>query len=124
VTDDSTATIVEGGLDDVLVRGTKLVCDDFDPPPRLAPNPVGDTLLLDRSGTSVRLTWAAPPADPAHDPPTLYRVWRSTLPSGGFATIASPLDPEYLDAGGLEAADPFYYLVSAENTGGTSGEAP
>jgi hypothetical protein len=121
VTDAGGESIVEGGVDDVRLDGQRFVCDPFSPPLLDPPNPVGNTLRVDRAGFDVRLTWQAPPADASHGPATRYSVRRSGAAASGFAEVGAPTDPFLRDLGmaGPSAPDALFYLVTASNSGGS-----
>ena len=120
VQDGSPDTAVEGAVDEVLIDGTWVSCQDYTPPSALAPNPVGDTLFVDvdAGGHSV-LTWAAPAVDGSHDAATLYRLDRATSPAGPFTEAGSATATEWIDVDALGAPDSYYYRVRAENAGGS-----
>jgi subtilisin family serine protease len=111
---------VEGAVDEVHVTGDWVACERFVPPAMQAPNPIGDTLSIevDARGHTV-LTWNAPPVDAGHDAATLFRVERSTSPSGPFVEAGSATLPRWVDVDALGANESFYYRVWAENTGGS-----
>ena len=85
---------------------------------------MGDTLAVDRIGNDVRFEWAVPAADATHGAATLYRVYASSSPSEGFAVDGMSIEPWHVDADGALEAATVYYVVVAENGGGTSGEEP
>ena len=118
-------SIVEALIDEVTLDGVRYECDLFTPPVVLAPNAVGNTLLVTRQSDDVRLDWTAPPVDGGHAAATLYRVYRSGGPGGGFSVSGLSTEPFHVDvdAAAGSAADA-YYLVASENGGGASGEAP
>lgn len=116
VTDGGGESIVEAGLDDLDLSGTRRVCEDFQAPLLDPPLPVGDTLRAERSGWDVRLDWQAPPTDPAHGRATFYRVFRSEAADSGFGEIGQPTAPLFVDVGPV--GDLLYYLAEAENSGG------
>jgi hypothetical protein len=117
-------SVVEGVIDEVNVSGTRIECDLFAPPVVQTPNPVGDTLRLRSPGSNVRLEWEAPPVDAGHDAATLYRIYRSDRPEGGFAQDGLSTEPWHVEAGEAGLAGSVYFLVASENGGGTSGEEP
>jgi hypothetical protein len=120
VTDGVDDSPVEGALDDVLIDGVAVECQQYAPPSVLPPNPVGATLLVgaDPGGHAV-LSWDAPPVDAGHDAATLYRVERSASPSGGFLGAGSSTELRWLDVDALASTETWFYLVSAENSGGS-----
>jgi subtilisin family serine protease len=120
VEDGGTDGPVEGGIDEVHVNGVWGQCQDYTPPAELAPNPVGDTLRIDvDAGGHAVLTWDAPLVDGGHDAPTVYRIERATAPSGPFTDAGSATVTRWVDVDALGAIDSFYYLVRAENAGGS-----
>jgi subtilisin family serine protease len=121
VQDGSTDTAVEGAVDEVSIDGIWVRCQEYSPPFALAPNPVGDTLVVavDPGGHTV-LTWTAPPVDAGHDAATLYRIERAVSPSGPFTEAGSATSTSWVDVDALDSTDPYYYRVRAENAGGTS----
>lgn len=123
-TDGGGESIVEAGVDDVRFEGDKWVCEPFDEPLLDPPNPVGDTLRLERRGFDLRLDWQVPPEDAGHGPATFYSIQRSGSPDGGFTEQAQPTATWHYDLGVAGPSDGanYFYLVSARNSGG--GEAP
>jgi subtilisin family serine protease len=118
VTDGAEDTAVEGALDEVRVDGTWVSCQDHVPAAAQPPNPVGDTLLVDRDATHVSLSWQPPPIDAGHDGATLYRVVRATSPTGPFVEVGSPTSAGWYDQDAAPGPELFFYRVSAENAGG------
>jgi subtilisin family serine protease len=120
VEDDYTDNPVEGAVDEVLVEGIWVNCQDYTPPAALAPNPVGDTLRIDADphGHAV-LSWTAPPEDGGHDPATLYRVDRALMAAGPFPEVGSATGTSWVDVDALVVGESYYYLVRAENSGGS-----
>jgi hypothetical protein len=118
-TDGGTDNVVEAAVDEVHVAGMWVDCQAYTPPLLRAPNPVGDTLRLakDLPGHVV-LTWTAPPVDASHDPATLYRIVRGPLRGPGDE-VASASSDRWFDVDALPTPDSYFYLVSAENSGGT-----
>ncbi|MCP3979118.1 MAG: hypothetical protein GY716_07270 [bacterium] len=110
--------IAEMAVDNVLIEGDLQVCTSnaVDPP-----NPVGPTVEVDKDGSDARLDWAVPAVDAGHDAAVFYRVYVSSGPSGGFATEETPTLPTATRSLGGATE---YYLLSAANGGGTSGEDP
>ena len=87
----------------------------------LPPNGVGNTLVLDKAGTSADLFWAASSVDASHDAPDYYSIYVSESPDGGFSILdTSLLTKATADSG----ATPQYFKISAANGGGTSGDEP
>jgi hypothetical protein len=119
VTDGGGESIVEAGLDDLDLSGTRYVCQAFEAPLLDPPLPVGDTLRAARSGWDVRLDWVEPPTDPTHGRATFYRVYRSEAPGSGFGEIGRPSSPLHVDVSPAGAL--LHYLVEAENSGGVEG---
>jgi hypothetical protein len=121
VTDSGGESIVEAGLDDVTFSGNRWVCDPFESPLLDPPNPVGDTLRVDKLGWDVKLTWQEPASDPSHGRATFYRLERSPQPDGGFSEIGTPTGTLHVDLGFAGPSSPglHCYLVYAENSGGS-----
>lgn len=117
-------TLLEGLVDDVRVERFRLECDPFAPPARLAPNPVGGSLRVDKRGVHVSLSWEAPGVDAGHDAAASYRLYRSGAPAAGYSIESTPTDPLRVRADALGDGLDDYYLVIAENNGGTSGDEP
>jgi len=121
VQDGSTDTAVEGAVDEAIVDGIWVRCQDHTPPAALAPNAVGDTLVVEAEpGGHTLLTWVAPPVDGTHDAATFYRIERAVSPSGPFTEAGSATSTTWVDIDALDSIDPYYYRVRAENAGGTS----
>jgi len=117
-------SVVELLVDEVSLTGNRIECDSFTAPALVAPNRVGDTLRVDHDGVNVRLEWAAPPVDGSHDMATLYRVYRSADPSGGFIRTGLSTEPWSVIQDEVLNGAPAYWLVVAENSGGTADELP
>ncbi len=117
-------TLLEGLLDDVRIDRTRTECAPFNPPALQAPHGVGNTVLGAKTATHVRVDWSAPPTDASHDAATLYRVYRSAQASGGFAVALTPTASFAVFADELYVPSTAYFLVVAENNGGTSGDVP
>lgn len=117
-------TLLEGLIDDVRLDRRRYECDPFTPPARVAPNGVGASLRASKSGGQLRLDWIAPPTDGAHDPATSYRVYRSGSPSGGFALVQRPTAPFDVPPDELVPGGPAFFVIVAENGGGTSDDQP
>ncbi len=117
--------LVELLIDDVHAWREKEECDPFTPTEDLPPNPVGNTVRVTRRRFDVRLEWTAPSTDADHGPARFFPVWRSGRPDGGFDEVGSPTATFHVDvdAGGPSSGT-YFYLVSAENAAGDSGEAP
>lgn len=100
------------------MEGDRAVCDLSTV---LAPNDVGSTLFVNKSGSDAELIWTAPPADATHDPAAYYRVRVSGAPDGGFTVEHETRETSVLrpltDPGG-------FFLVSAVNAAGESEEVP
>jgi hypothetical protein len=117
-------SVVECLIDEVTVSGTRIECDLFEPPWADPPNPVGNTLAVNRSGNDLHLDWTAPAADAGHATATLYRIYRSSEPSAGFEMEGLSVEPWHVEAGEALQQTTVYFLVVSENGGGTSGEEP
>jgi hypothetical protein len=119
VEDEGTDHPVEGAVDEILAEGIWVRCQDYDPPAASAPNPIGNTLMVDKdAGGHALLSWDAPLVDGSHDAATLYRVDRATSAAGSFIEAGSATTTNWFDIDALRAGDSYYYLVSAENAGG------
>jgi subtilisin family serine protease len=120
VADSGVDDPVEGAVDEVHASGLTIDCQDHTPPAALPPHPVGDTLLLakDPRGHAL-LSWQAPPVDGGHDAATLYRVGRSDDPAPPFSETGSSTVTSWVDVDALSDPGTSFYLVSAENAGGS-----
>ncbi len=113
VYDDQSGTIEPGTLEEwsLRLRATvpflcnPLACGEPAPPP------VGDTLLVDKSGGDAVLSWF--PASGASD----YHVWRDAAPGFDDALYAGASGgaTTFTDMGALTAPDLRYYLVRSVN---------
>jgi hypothetical protein len=94
-------------------------CQAYTPPTLARPNPVGDTLRVaaDPGGHAV-LTWNAPPVDGSHGPATLYRIERALTAQGPWSEAGSATSTRWVDVDALGTADPYFYRVTAGNSGG------
>jgi hypothetical protein len=82
-----------------------------------APIPPAPTNLTATAGVQeVVLTWTASTGA------TSYNVKRGTASGGPFTTVASPVNTNYTDTG-LMAATTYYYVVTAVNGAGESGNS-
>ncbi|GEM_PF-978308 len=117
-------SVVEVLVDDLLLEGQRVECDLFSRPAAAAPNVVGNTLLVSRQRDDLRLEWAVPSEDPSHDAATFYRIWTSASAAGGFENTGMSIEPWFLAWDEALNSDNIFYLVSAENGGGPSGEDP
>ncbi len=52
---------------------------------------------------------------------TGYFVWRSTTSGGPYGLVGNPTAPSFVDQVGIENGVTYFYVVSAENSGGVSG---
>jgi hypothetical protein len=117
--------LVELLVDDVRLYRYAVYCDGFYPDETLPPNPVGDSLLVERSGDDVVLHWTAPAEDPEHDAARFYPVHRSESPTGGFGQVGDPTECCMHDVNSESPVGVvLYYVVSSRNEAGTSGEEP
>jgi hypothetical protein len=78
--------------------------------------PVPTGLAAGVASGTVTLTWNA--AGGA----TSYAVKRASVSGGPYTTLASPTTPTYTDSG-LTNGSTYYYVVSASNSAGTSGNS-
>ena len=91
-------------------------------PATTIPNPVGNTLNVDRSGTQPVLNWAAPASDAVNHPASSYDVLCSrTTPDGDFLRLANVTGTTHTDS---NSAGVNFYLVVSRNDCGSSGEEP
>jgi hypothetical protein len=102
------------GVDDVLD------CDEFNVSVATIPEPVGNTLVLDKAGPDVTMTWNNVPQGHASN---VYRGNFSTAGTWPYDEIC--LITEALDGQGIDNTDPlpdegFYYFVTAVNSCGES----
>ncbi len=111
--------IVEMGVDNIRIEGDRPVCAPSGA--THPPNGVGNSLRVTRSGGDVLVSWEAPLADPSHDSAAFYRLHVSTRPDSGFAVEDTATLTETKRASG---GTPEYYLISAANAAGTSGDEP
>jgi hypothetical protein len=118
-TEDLLEILIDLDLD--LDRDYRIDCCDGPGQPK-EPYPVGPTLVIDRTpGGAAVLSWAASGSDSQHLPPTSYDVFRSEVgPADGFRVIAGVGETSYTDSDPGTA----YYVVSAHNDCGSSGEEP
>ena len=82
-------------------------------------DPRHDSLRASRQGSHVELSWQAPTSNAGHDPATLYRVERATVANGTFNEVGSSTTTDWYDIDAATAPLLYYYLVTAENAGGT-----
>lgn len=85
------------------------------------PAGIGSSLRLDKSGGTAALIWTASPADPTHDAAAFYTVHASAAPASGFGAADTTTGLSYSEP--LAGGDRFF-LVSATNAVGTSGDGP
>jgi hypothetical protein len=116
--DNSPDHIVEMGVDNVLVQGDRQICDALGV--ANPPNGIGDTLRVGK-GEAMDLVWQASPTDPSHDGAAYYEIYASSAPDGGFASVDT-VTSTYATRP-LDAIDE-YYLLTAVNVVGTSGDEP
>ena len=119
VTDGGSDSTVEGAVDEVHVDGMWVNCQDYTPVVLQSPNPVGDTLTANGVGTHVTLSWQTPPTDGGHDAATLYRIDRATVANGTFDSAGSTTTTVWHDIDATVAPGIYFYLVTAENSGGS-----
>jgi hypothetical protein len=118
----ATGNLIEAAIDDVWFWDP--TCQTHDP----APNTV-TTLLVNRAGVDLDLSWQRPTLDPTHGETTRYRVYRSTAPDAGFSerqlVSDSGTGASWTDLGaGDTIPSRYFYLVVSENDAGTSEPAP
>ncbi len=118
-TDGGADSVVEAAVDEVHIRGMWVDCQSFSPPLLSAPNPVGGSLRVSADAAGhVVLTWNAPPVDGGHGPATLYRIERALAPQGPWIEAGSATSTRWVDVDALGTPDPYFYRVTAENSGG------
>jgi cellulose 1,4-beta-cellobiosidase len=81
-----------------------------------APPPMPTGLVAAAGINQVSLQWSAAAGA------TSYHVQRATTNGGPYTTIASPTSTSYVDSG-LTAGVTYYYVVSAVNSAGESGNS-
>lgn len=114
----ATGNLVEAAIDDIVFW--EPACDVYDPAPAAM-----DTLLVERSGADVVLSWAAPAATPSSGEASAYDVYRSESVQGGFGLQASVSVQSWNDAGAAGASPALYaYSVIARNDAGTGEPTP
>jgi extracellular elastinolytic metalloproteinase len=119
VSDGELDHIVEAGVDNVIIEGDRQVCNAISINP---PNPVGNTLVVGRTGANTELLWSVPSTDPLHDAAVYYRVHVSNTPGAEYTMEHAPMIAALSRPPGGSGNE--YYLVSAVNGGGASGEDP
>jgi subtilisin family serine protease len=119
VTDGSEDTLVEGAVDEILISGMWVNCQDHTPAAALPPNPVGDTLLLGKESGHALLSWQAPPVDGGHDAASLYRIEAASLANGSFAETGSATSTQWYEIDAAAGPPLVFYSVRAENAGGS-----
>jgi hypothetical protein len=86
------------------------------------PNPVGDTLLLDKDGSeNPVLGWIPPVVDGTHGAAISYDVFRTEAVLDVFGFLANVGPTTHTDT---NSPDQAFYLVGARNGCGSSGEEP
>ena len=87
------------------------------------PNPVGNTLLLDRSPSDEpELLWTAPAVDGGHAAADSYDIFRATALEAGFGILSNVATTNYTDTDTSPSIA--FYLVGGRNGCGSSGEEP
>ncbi len=81
------------------------------------PGPPAAPTGLSATGQNARvsLTWNASATA------TSYFVWRSTTSGGPYGLVGNPTAASFVDQGAIENGVTYFYVVSAENSGGVSG---
>ncbi len=117
--DNSPDHVVEMGVDNVFVEGDRQVCDDLgivNPP-----NGIDDTLRVNKQDGNADIVWQASPVDGSHDGAAYYELYVSGTPDVGFAvTDSSAATSAARSLGPITE----YYLLSAVNAAGGSGDEP
>jgi len=117
--DTGSDSIVEVGLDNFRLEGDFQECDPLGV--IHPPNPVGDSLRVARAAGDALLSWDPSPVDATHDVPAYYRLHSSTEPDAGFSITDTTTSTGTTRA--LESVTE-YYLITAVNAAGTSGDEP
>jgi hypothetical protein len=104
--------VVEAALDNVLVEADRPVCDlsGIDPP-----NPVGNTLRVDKDGSDTEMSWQVPASDAGHDPAAYYDIHVSGAPDSGFVVEDSTLDTTSRRP--IDSPDEYFVVVSVNAAG-------
>jgi len=118
--DDAPDHIVEMGLDNVRIEGDRQVCDPLGV--ANSPNGVGDSVRLAKVSGDAEISWQASTIDPTHDGAAYYKVFVSGAPDGGFAVDDTAT--EVRSTRSLAGMPREYYMVTAVNSAGTSGDEP
>ncbi len=121
---NGTEDLAEIALDLGLDANANYVIDCCQPGPAKEPGAIGNTLRLGKNGAGeVLLSWVAPAVDGAHNAATAYDVFRqTTAPNAPFNVLAQVAQTGYTDS---DTSPPIaFYLVSARNSCGSSGEEP
>jgi len=116
-----TDSTVEAALDNVVIEADVQTCNPSGV--AAAPNMIGDTLRAARGSTQVSLTWTASPIDGSHDGAAYYRLYVSAAPDAGFGVEDTTVGTVADRALAGSPADE-YYLVTAVNEAGDSGDTP
>jgi hypothetical protein len=122
---NGTEDMLEIVIDLTIDANDNKAIDCCNPGPATEPNPVGNTLLLNKDPSKRPvLIWTAPPVSAGHTAATGYTVFRSTaLSPSAFGWLANPSATTYTDTNSPTTGLVFY-LVGARNSCGSSGEEP
>jgi hypothetical protein len=117
--DTGSDSIVEVGLDNFRLEGDFQECDPLDV--INPPNSVGDSLRVAKEDGDALISWDGSPVDPGHDAAAYYCLYVSTEANAGFSiTDTATWTGATRALGSLSE----YYLVTAVNDAGTSGDEP
>jgi len=115
--DNSGNSIVEAGIDNVLIEGDRQVCTTGSAFP---PNDVGPTLLLDKSGLDYDLSWTHSPTDGTHDPSAYYEIWTADVAEGQpFVDVDTATPDEFLHQ--ESSSDLLFIKIASVNAAGSAG---
>jgi len=88
------------------------------------PNGVGSTLRVTKAGPDLQFDWSAAAVDSGHDAASGYDLYRSGTSQTGYAAAGTSAGTSIVLAGEASAPSDSFYLVSAENFGGSSRDVP
>lgn len=114
-----TDQVTEGGLDEVVIQGDRIVCDTWVPPALQLPPPVGDSLRLSLAGSDLKLSWNTPVPGPGQGPATRYAVLGGENPALPLAPAGGATRPEWWQQNARgDGRTLGLYLVRSENSAG------
>jgi len=109
--------IVEMGLDNVKVTGSRQVCD----PAGSTHPPRNVTTLSVARGSQLVLSWSAPTADASHDPAAFYETWVASNPGGPYSRLGTTTTTTSEAAPDLQTR---FFSIAAVNAAGSTGYLP